>query len=286
MSAGAHSTLIMGIINVTPDSFSGDGLLAHQDYVQHAVAHAEQMLAEGADILDVGGESSRPGALPVALDEEIRRVVPVVSAIRKKFGAVPIAVDTIKAEVAEQSLQEGATILNDITALAGNARMAELAARHKVQVVLMHNSASLGAVSHDEKIGKSYDALDTQDIIADVTRDLKKRVEFAMQAGIARDKIIIDPGIGFGKTLPQNLALIANMQKIKPLGFPVMMALSRKSFIGQALDLPVDERLEGTAACTALCAFLGADIVRVHDVKFMTRIVKMATALREATLSD
>ena len=275
--------LVMGIVNVTPDSFSGDGLLTQNDYVACAVAQAERMAAEGADILDIGGESSRPGSVSVSAEEEIRRVVPVIAALKRKFGAEPlIAVDTVKADVAERALQTGASILNDITALAGDPRMGEVAARHGATVVLMHNRAAQDAVSRDAKIGGHYDAPDYGDVVAEVVDALKERVEYALASGVARGKIILDPGIGFGKTPQQNLALIAQLGRIKALGFPVLIAPSRKSFIGQVLDLPVDERLEGTAASVAIAVMLGADIVRVHDVKFMARVVALATALRDA----
>ncbi len=275
--------LVMGIVNVTPDSFSGDGLLTQDDYVACAVAQAERMVTEGADILDIGGESSRPGSVSVSAEEEIRRVVPVIAALKNKFGTERlIAVDTVKADVAEQALQAGASILNDITALVGDLRMGEVAARHNATIVLMHNRAAQDAVSRDAKIGGHYNAPEYGDVVAEVVEALKERVDYALAAGVARDKIILDPGIGFGKTPQQNLALIAQVGRIKALGFPVLIAPSRKSFIGQVLNLPVDERLEGTAASIAIAVMLGADIVRVHDVKFMARVVALATALRDA----
>lgn len=275
--------LVMGIINVTPDSFSGDGIPPTSDYVERVMAVAQQMIADGADILDIGGESSRPGSAPVPAEEEIRRVVPVIAAIKKKLGSsCDISVDTVKAEVAEKALQAGATIVNDISALAGDVRMGEVTARHGAQLVLMHNRAKTDAVSHSVLIGGQYDAPVYADIVADVVRDLTLRIDAAEKAGVARNKIILDPGIGFGKTPEQNLALIAQIGKIKELGFPVLVGPSRKSFIGHTLGATVDERLEGTAACVAVAVMGGADIVRVHDVKFMARVVKMAAALRDA----
>ena len=275
--------LVMGIVNVTPDSFSGDGLLTQNDYVASAVAQAERMAMDGADILDIGGESSRPGSVSVPAEEEIRRVVPVIVALKNKFGTERlIAVDTVKADVAELALQAGASILNDITALTGDPRMGEVAARHGATVVLMHNRAAQNAVSRDTKIGGHYDAPEYGDVVAEVVDALKERIDYAVASGVARDKIILDPGIGFGKTPQQNLALIAQVGRLKALGFPVLIAPSRKSFIGQMLDLPVDERLEGTAASVAIAVMLGADIVRVHDVKFMARVVSLAAALRDA----
>jgi dihydropteroate synthase len=298
--------LVMGIINVTPDSFSGDGVLRGDDTVSRAMAQAEQMVADGADMLDVGGESSRPGSVSVSIEEEIRRVVPVITAIKKMLGSTPVSVDTVKADVAEKALQAGATIINDITALAGDARMGEVAARSGARVVLMHNRAAPDAVNRSAKTPgscpaaagirdcpcrdlpycqrsfASFDAPPYENVVADVAHVLEMRVDAALKVGVARDKIILDPGIGFGKTPQQNLALIANLGRIKALGFPVLMGLSRKSFIGHTLGLPVDERLEGTAAGVAISVMQGADIVRVHDVKFMARVVKMAAALRDA----
>jgi len=274
--------LIMGIINVTPDSFSGDGLLRDNNYVEAALTQAEQMIADGADILDIGGDSSRPGSVSVPAEEEIRRVIPVISAIKKRFGAMTIAVDTVKATVADHSLREGATIVNDILALTGDVRISEVIARHKASVVLMHNRAKAENVSSTSKIGGQYDAPEYEDVITDVARDLKASVAFALGSGIAKDKIILDPGIGFGKTPEQNLALIAQLDTIKTLGFPVLVGPSRKSFIGRILDAAVEERLEGTAACVAVSVMKGADIIRVHDVKFMARVAKMTAALKNA----
>jgi len=274
--------VIMGIVNVTPDSFSGDGVLLDTDYIDRAVVQAEQMVADGASILDIGGESSRPGSVAVPAEEELRRVIPVITAIKKKLGAVTMSIDTIKAEVAAQAVRAGATIINDIFALAGDAAMASVVAQSRAAIVLMHNRSTVGAVSEKDKIGKHYDAPIYTDVVVDVAHDLRKRAAAALAAGIARDKIILDPGIGFGKTPSQNMALIKHLDRIKALGFPVLMGVSRKSFIGHALDVPIDERMEGTAACITACVLNGADILRVHDVKFMGRVVKMAAALRDA----
>ena len=264
MNKLGNSPLVMGIVNVTPDSFSGDGILHHKDYVVQAVSQAKQMIADGADILDIGGESSRPGATPVSVEEEIRRIVPVIAALKT---LVPLAVDTVKAEVAEQALLAGASILNDISAMTHDKRMAEIVVRHGATVVLMHNR---GAGNTPEY----------KDVVSEVTQDLAERAEAARTAGIAKDKIILDPGIGFGKSPQQNLALIAHLDRIKALGFPVLMGVSRKSFIGAVLDLPVEDRLEGTAACVTASVLNGTDILRVHDVRFMARVIKMAIALK------
>ena len=273
--------LVMGIVNVTPDSFSGDGLLRGDDFVAHAINQAEQMLADGADILDIGGESSRPGATSIGADIEIQRVIPVIQAIRKKLGRAPIlSVDTIKAKVAEAALLVGADMVNDISALHHDPDMAHVVARQKSSVVLMHNRAVPHDVQVDARVGNQYGAAVYDDIVEDVKRDLVRAAEDAKQAGIAADKIILDPGLGFGKTAQQNLALVRHISSIKDLGFPVLMGPSRKSFIGQTLDVPIDERLEGTAATVAISAFFGANIIRVHDVKFMARVVKMTTAIK------
>lgn len=275
--------LIMGIINITPDSFSGDGLFRDEAYVTHALRQAEEMLADGADILDIGGESSRPGCVPVPSKEEIARVIPVINAIRGRFPKAVIGVDTVKADVAERALDAGATIINDISALQGDPRMGEVAARLGVKIVLMHNRAVAENVIYDEKKGAHYDVPAYENVVEDVRRDLEERVKEALEAGIKKDSIILDPGIGFGKTPQQNLELIAKLGHLKELGFPVLVGPSRKSFIGHVLDVSVEERLEGTAAGVVAAVLQGVDIVRVHDVKFMARVAKMAAALRDAS---
>jgi len=271
--------LVMGIVNVTPDSFSGDGLLRSADYVAASVRQAQQMLADGAHILDIGGESSRPGAEPISTAEEIRRVVPVVEVLIKVGVTAPIAVDTIKAEVAEAALQAGATIINDISALQADACMASCVARFGAYVVLMHNASRTDAVRRDATVGGEYSGGIEGDVLEVVRQDMARAAERAVQAGIAKDKIILDPGIGFGKTLEQNLALVNRADDLKRLGYPVLAGPSRKSFIGRALDLPVDSRLEGTAACVAIAAMCGVDIIRVHDVQFMARVARMAALI-------
>lgn len=272
----------MGIVNVTPDSFSGDGLLLYADYIDRAVDRAQRMVADGARILDIGGESSRPGSISVSTDEEIRRVEPVVRAIKKKLPKIAISVDTVKADVAERALKAGATIVNDISALKQDPRMGEVAARNGAKVVLMHNRVSEEAYNQDETLGGSFDSPGYADMVAEVEADLKERIQSAQASGIKRDKIILDPGIGFGKTPQENLVLVSRLKNLKELGFPILVGLSRKSFIGHVLDAPIADRIEGTAACTAIAVMQGADILRVHDVKFMSRVVKMATAIRDA----
>ncbi len=271
--------LIMGIINVTPDSFSGDGLISHRDYVAAAVAQGQQMIVDGATILDIGGESSRPGAETISVDEEIRRTASVIEALKKAGCDAAMSIDTVKAKVAEAALQAGASIVNDVSALAGDTEMATIVARYKAHIVLMHNASKAHAIMRDATIGGEYQTGVTGDIVQTVNQDLLAAVGAALQAGIAKDKIILDPGIGFGKTLEQNLALINHVGKLKVLGYPVLVGPSRKSFIGRALELTVDDRLEGTAACVAASVLRGADIIRVHDVKFMARVAKMTVLI-------
>ncbi|MFY9288704.1 MAG: dihydropteroate synthase, partial [Alphaproteobacteria bacterium] len=266
--------LIMGILNVTSDSFSGDGLMTSSDFVAQALKQAKEMVRDGAAILDVGGESSRPGAIPIDVAEEIRRVVPVVQTIRSQFPQIPIAVDTVKSQVAREALIAGATIINDISTLS-DTNIAGVAAEYKAYLVIMDNRSKAHLVANDAVIGSEYGAAESDDIVEEVKRNLFERITSAKAAGVNDSKIIIDPGIGFGKTLEQNLTLINQCDRFKNMGYPVLLGPSRKSFIGRLLDLPVDERLEGTAACVAIGALRGADILRVHDVKFMGRVAQM-----------
>lgn len=273
--------LIMGIVNVTPDSFSGDGLMMQKDYIIAAVNQAVQMVKDGANIIDIGGESSRPGAAFISAEEEIGRVVPVIAELRQKGIKAAIAVDTIKATVAEAALAAGANIINDVSAMAHDAAMAGVAARAKAWVVLMHNRTDVDAITVDEKLGGEYKAPAYNDLLTDVSRDLLVRVAVAKQAGIAHDKIILDPGIGFGKTVKQNLALINHLDRLVALGYPVLLGASRKGFIGRVLNATVEDRLEGGAASVAIGLMRGARIFRVHDVRFTARLVAMAEAILE-----
>ncbi|MDR7481009.1 MAG: dihydropteroate synthase [Armatimonadota bacterium] len=257
-------TYIMGILNVTPDSFAGDGVMD----VDEAVARGRAMLADGADFLDVGGESTRPGARPVPLEEELRRVVPVVERLAGELGA-PVSVDTRKADVARRALRAGAGMINDVSALRADPEMAAVAAEAQVPVVLMHMGMS----------GTGQGA-PNRDIIAEVGEFLAERIEAAVGAGILRDRILIDPGFGFGKTVQQNLVLLRRLRDLRALGRPVVIGTSRKGTIGRVLGgLPVEERLEATAATVAVAIAHGADIVRVHDVKTMVRVARMADAI-------
>ncbi len=272
-------TLVMGIINATPDSFSGDGVQAVRD----AVAQAERQLDVGADILDVGGESSRPGANPVCGSEERARVLPVISEILDCRPGTIISIDTYRAETAAAAIDAGASIVNDIHALTADPEMPAAVAERKAAVVLMHNRSRSGAVRRDQWIGAEYEGADYSDVIEEVAAELRDGCARASAVGISDERIAVDPGIGFGKSVMQNLALINHLDRLKrETGVPILIGPSRKSFIGRVLDLPVEERLEGTLACIVAGVMKGADIVRVHDVAEAARAVRMADAIREA----
>ena len=260
---------VMGILNVTPDSFSDGGLFLERD---SAIKRGIEMVGEGADILDVGGESTRPGAEPVLLAEELDRVVPVIEGLTSQTDAV-ISIDTTKAEVAEAALEAGAAIVNDVSAMRFDPGMAEVVTTFDAGLVLMHMLGEPRSMQKDPK----YD-----DVVKEVGESLIEWVGEAESSGIAHERIAIDPGIGFGKTREHNLKLMKNLDRLVALRHPVLVGPSRKSFIGMTLDVEVDERLEGTAAAVAWCVFAGAHIVRVHDVKEMTRVVRMAEAIRKA----
>lgn len=261
-------TLVMGVLNATPDSFYDGGRYAALDA---ALAHAEQMLEEGADILDIGGESTRPGADPVPEAEEIRRVVPLIEAIVARYPEVAISVDTTKSRVAQHALQAGACILNDISGATFDPHMLEVAAQTGALVVLMHIKGTPKTMQQNP----IYD-----DVVAEVRTTLDAHARRALEAGIPKERIWLDPGIGFGKTVEHNLQLLRGLPELRALDFPILVGTSRKSFIGHLLGgLPPEERLEGTLATLALAVAWGADIVRVHDVKAAVRAVKVADAL-------
>lgn len=259
-------TFVMGILNATPDSFSGDGLAGR---LGEAVRRAWQFVEEGADFLDIGGESSRPGAEPVPLEEEQQRVLPIIERLRAEGYPLPISIDTYHPETAEAALEAGADWVNDITALRDE-RMARLVARRGVPVVLMHMQGTPRTMQQNP----TY-----RDVVEDIKTFLEERIAFAEAQGIPRSRIVVDPGIGFGKRVEHNLELIRRLEEFRGLGCPILIGPSRKSFIGKVLDLPVEERLEGTAAAVALSIAHGADIVRVHDVKAMVRVARMADAI-------
>ena len=262
----SRRTLVMGIVNVTPDSFSDGGLFFDRD---SAVREALRQVEAGADILDIGGESTRPGSDFISLEEELRRVIPVVEELAAQTD-VPVSVDTTKSEVAEQALRAGAAMVNDIGAMRLDPRMAEVVAEAGVPICLMH----MQGLPRDMQDNPHYD-----DLMGEIAAFLLERAEAAEEAGIERSRIIIDPGIGFGKTLDHNLEIIRRLPELKSLGYPLLLGPSRKSFIGRILDLPPGERLEGTAAAVALGIAGGADIVRVHDVREMVRVARVADAI-------
>jgi len=272
-------TYIMGIINVTPDSFSGDGL-APSGYspVEAALEQGRRFVNAGADILDVGGESTRPNAEPVGEAEELRRVIPVIQALADQLDTL-ISVDTYHSQVADAALQVGASILNDVWALRADPELAQVAAHYQAPVILMHNRASWAPEGVRKNLGDFPFGQPYQDLLSDVTRELLESVALARSAGIPDERIVLDPGIGFGKTVSENLELIRRLGEIRQLGFPVLLGPSRKSFIGRTLDLPPEQRVEGTAAAIAIGIDRGADIVRVHDVEAMVRVARMADAL-------
>jgi dihydropteroate synthase len=258
-----EKTYIMGIVNLSPDSFSGDGI---GDDIGRAVEQARQMVADGADIIDVGGESTRPGTKPLSIedvDEEIRLVCPVIGRLSKEIP-VPISIDTYKSRVAERAMEAGADIINDIWGLKKDPAIARLAVAKKVPVILMANER---------------DAPPKAGILAKVMADLEAGIRIAQEAGVPAENIIVDPGIGFGKTLEQNLELVNRLAALKALGQPVLLGTSRKSMIGLVLDLPADRRLEGNLAVTAIGIANGADIVRVHDVKQTALVCRMSDAI-------
>ena len=257
----------MGVLNVTPDSFSDGG---HFLDPQKAVDKAVQMVEEGADILDIGGESTRPGSDPVPLEEETRRIIPVIESVAKRLRVV-ISVDTYKSALARRALEAGATVVNDITGLKGDPAMKDVIARRGASVVLMHMQGTPKTMQQKPVY---------KDVVAEVSQFLKHQADEAVKAGIRQ--VIVDPGIGFGKTLDHNLSLIKNLGVLRSAGFPILVGPSRKSFLGAILDLPVGERLEGTAAAVAICIMNGASVVRVHDVKEMKRIAMVVDRIKHA----
>ncbi|MGD8404700.1 MAG: dihydropteroate synthase [Anaerolineales bacterium] len=272
-------TYVMGILNITPDSFSGDGIMAKGESVLGAVEQAREFLDSGADILDVGGESTRPGSDPLGAKAEMERVIPVVRALSAQFPDTLISIDTYKATVAEEALKAGAHIVNDVWGLRADPALAGVVAKHMAPVILMHNRSNPASVEVRAQLGNAYIGSEYDDLLEDVKRELMDSVRLAEQAGIESERIILDPGIGFGKTVSHNLELIRRLDEIRALGYPVLLGPSRKSFIGFTLDLPPDQRVEGTAATVCVGITRGADIIRVHDVEHMARVAKMTDAI-------
>ena len=275
-------TYVMGILNVTPDSFSGDGLMAKGAAVETAMELAKRFVNAGAAILDVGGESTRPGSEPIDPETERQRVIPVIKALASEFPETLISIDTYKAVIAEEALQAGAKLVNDVWALRADPKLGEVVAGAGCPLILMHNRSSPASVEVRARLGNAYIGSEYTDLIGDVKRELMASVNLAREAGISDEQLILDPGIGFGKKVEHNLELINRLNEIRDLGFPVVLGPSRKSFIGYTLDLPADQRLEGTAAAIAVGIVRGADLVRVHDVETMTRVAKMTDALVRA----
>jgi dihydropteroate synthase len=272
-------TYVMGVLNVTPDSFSGDGIIAKGDAIEVSLEHARRFIGAGAAVLDVGGESTRPGSQPIEVEEERRRVIPVIQALVREFPDALISIDTYKSVIAQEALEAGAQIVNDVWALRADPELSRLVAKAQCPVILMHNRSNPASVEVRAKLGKAYIGAEYVDLIEDVKRELMEGVELARRAGVDDERIILDPGIGFGKTVEHNLELINRLDEIRALGFPVLLGPSRKSFIGYTLDLPPDQRVEGTAAAVAVGIVRGADIVRVHDVELIARVAKMTDAL-------
>lgn len=277
--AWGSRTFVMGIINVTPDSFSGDGLLSQPDVVRAAVAQACRFVQDGADILDIGGESTRPGSLPVDAEEEMQRVLPVIRAVRQLGLPVILSVDTYKARVAEAALQAGADWINDVWALRGDPELAAVAAAHQAPIILMHNRSKPNDAALDQRLGGRYVGAQYDDLLGEIKQELLESVGTALSAGVEKSRIILDAGIGFGKTVDQNLDLLNRQDEICSLGYPVLLGPSRKSFIGYTLDAPAEQRLEGTAAAVAVGISRGVDIIRVHDVAAMVKVARMTDAI-------
>ena len=263
-----HKGYIMGILNVTPDSFSDGGKWNQMD---RALFHTEEMIRDGAEIIDIGGESTRPGYQKVTEDEEIERVVPYIRSVREKFN-IPVSIDTYKAKVARAAVEAGAGLINDIWGFKGDPKMAETAAALRVPCCVMHN--------------RNLETHPYHNLMEDVLNDLKESIRLGLDAGVRPEHIITDPGIGFGKTLEDNLLVMKHLERLKELGYPILLGTSRKSMIGLTLSLPVEERVEGTVATTVFGVMKGCSFVRVHDVKENYRAMKMTEAMIYAKESN
>ena len=263
-----RETLVMGIVNVTPDSFSDGGKFFSPE---DAISHASKLISQGADIIDIGGESTRPGAEQVSETEELNRVIPVIEKIRDENPKILISIDTTKALVAEHAIEVGADIINDVSGFSFDNNMIETVARFNVPVIIMHMKGK----PQNMQFNPEY-----KDVINEILDFFKKKIKIAIQSGINRRMIILDPGIGFGKTVENNFELLSRLNEFNVLELPIMIGPSRKSFIGITLDLPPEDRIEGTAAAVSAGVMNGATIVRVHDVKSMKRVVKIIDKIR------
>lgn len=268
-------TFVMGILNVTPDSFSGDGLYQERNGVSRIVEKGRQFVEAGADLLDVGGESTRPGSKPITAVEELKRVVPAIEALANSVD-VPISVDTYRASVARAGLEVGARWINDVWGLRMDPEMASTVADARCPIVLMHNRSKPKDVNQEERLGGRYIGVQYDNLIEDIRAELEEIANLAIKAGIHKRHIVVDPGIGFGKTVSQNLRIIDELDRFMELGYPILVGPSRKSFIGYTLNLPPNQRVDGTAAVVAIAIDRGADIVRVHDIEAMARVAKMS----------
>lgn len=272
-------TYVMGILNITPDSFSGEGLLTQPNLLNNALDQAERFIETGADILDIGGESTRPGASAVSAQEEMDRILPVIEALSKCGMKALLSVDTYKAAVAEAALNSGAHWINDIWGTLADERMADVAARHQCPLILMHNRMKPASAELQQRLGGRYIGISYANLIDEVRSGLQECISLSEKAGVRDEQIILDPGIGFGKTVEQNLELVRRMSEIKAMGYPLLVGPSRKSFIGYTLNLPPQQRVEGTAAVCALSIDRGADILRVHDVQEIVLVARMTDAV-------
>ncbi len=261
------TTLIMGILNVTPDSFSDGG---QYTLVERAVEHALQMMQDGADLIDIGGESTRPGHDPVSTEQELERVIPIIEALHRQAPHIPLSIDTYKAEVAKQALQAGAHMINDVWGGQADPLMVQVAATAQCPIILMHNR----------------DNMDYTDLVSDVRHDLQACIDQALQAGVQAEHIILDPGIGFAKTAQHNLQLMSQLDQLSSLGYPLLLGTSRKKFIRTVLDLPANDVVEGTTATTAFGIAQGCQIIRVHDIKQNKRMAMMCDAMLESTIDQ
>lgn len=275
-------TYIMGIINLTPDSFSGDGLMNQVEVESAALEQARHFVDDGADVLDLGAESTRPGSRKLDAGEELKRILPALTLIRNELPDVLISVDTYKADTARACLGRGADIINDIWGFQYDPDMAAVVAEFSATAVLMHNR-EFGARPVSSELGGHYEDVEYEDIVSEVCNWLAESVEIAHAAGLSDDKIILDPGIGFGKTIDQNLHLLKHLDALLELDFPILLGVSRKGFIGHTLNLPQGERLEGSLAANAWGMMMGASILRVHDVKETVRLARMLDAIRNAS---
>lgn len=279
-------TYIMGILNCTPDSFSGDGIYqSSPSFIDSALIKAEQMLNDGADIIDVGGESTRPGSVVVEEHEEISRVAEIIEKITQRLDVL-VSIDTYKSKVATAALKAGASIVNDVWAMSADAEMGKVVIENNCPIILMHNSSNRNLVKWDSKLGNTYDTVDTIEIISRVKEELTFKTKQAELMGIAPEKIIIDPGFGFGKSVTQNLKLLAGLNEFTNLNYAVLSGPSRKSFIGHTLNLPVESRLEGTIAAVTLSIVKGANLVRVHDVLEAKRAASFVDAVLRSNIPD